>query len=614
MKFILGLVIFFMVSTSFAGTCGDVNGDDKLNLLDVSHIINFLYRHGPAPDCGASYEGICGDVSGDSKLNLLDVSHTISYLYRGGTGPFCGTVTDIDGNVYRTIKIGDQIWMAENLKVKRYSDGGGLWHITDYYDWPIMTFGSYCEYNNDTSYVATYGRLYNWYAATNSRNIAPIGWHVPTDAEWKQLEIYLGMSEAAADSQGWRGTDEGGKLKEIGTTHWIHNDSASNISGFTALPGGFRGTDGNGSLGDIAFDAYLGSEAWFWTSTEIEGASSSFAHLRTLWSFASNESKIMRIGDYKLCGFSIRCIKDRGPTVSTAVVSEITQTTAQCGGIIISEGEAAVTARGVCWSTNPSPTIADNKTIDGAGIGSFTSMITGLTDGTAYYVRAYATNSAGTGYGNTKTFIAGTVTDIDGNVYKTITIGMQLWMAENLKVTHYRNGETIPNVTDNATWAGLGSGAYGEYNYDANNVAIYGRLYNWYAVVDSRNIAPAGWHVPTDAEWKQLEMFLGMSQVQADATDWRGTTEGGKMKETGTTHWLSPNTGATNESGFSGLPGGLRDYDGAYYTIGHYAHFWSSTEDFIFNSWFRCLDYSHSEVNRNSDSKRYGFSVRCVKD
>jgi uncharacterized protein (TIGR02145 family) len=210
--------------------------------------------------------------------------------------------------------------------------------------------------------------------------------------------------------------------------------------------------------------------------------------------------------------------------------------------------------------------------------------------------------------------LAGTVTDYDGNIYQTVTIGNQEWMAENLKVTHYRNGDDIPNITNNSTWSGLTTGAYCEYNNDINNVATYGRLYNWYAAVDSRNIAPAGWHVPSDAEWKQLEMYLGMSQAQADFAAWRGTTEGGKMKETGTTHWLSPNTGATNESGFSGLPGGNRDYDGAYDDVGYYAYFWSSTELGSNYVWNRYLGYNNSGVYRYYDDELYGFSLRCVRD
>jgi uncharacterized protein (TIGR02145 family) len=207
-----------------------------------------------------------------------------------------------------------------------------------------------------------------------------------------------------------------------------------------------------------------------------------------------------------------------------------------------------------------------------------------------------------------------TVTDYDGNVYQTVLIGDQCWMMENLKVTHYRNGDPIPHVTDDGTWGGLTSGAYCNYNNDEGNVATYGRLYNWYAVDDSRNIAPAGWHVPTDEEWKQLEMYLGMSQAQADAEDWRGTDEGGKLKEAGTTHWYPPNEGATNESGFTALPGGDRSNNGGFYSMGYLAFFWSSTEYSSFSAWSRYLYYYYSQVYRYSSDKQDGFSVRCVRD
>jgi len=212
-------------------------------------------------------------------------------------------------------------------------------------------------------------------------------------------------------------------------------------------------------------------------------------------------------------------------------------------------------------------------------------------------------------------FVCGsTFTDINGNTYQTVQIGDQCWMAENLKVTRYRNGDPIPNVTDITEWTGLSTGAYCNYNNNSGNVATYGRLYNWYAVDDSRNIAPAGWHVPTDAEWRQLEMYLGMSQSQADSTGWRGTDEGGKMKETGTSHWYSPNTGATNESGFSALPGGNRSYNGYFYTLGIYASFWSSTEYNSSIAWDRILDFISAQVERDYYSKQNGFSLRCLRD
>jgi len=204
--------------------------------------------------------------------------------------------------------------------------------------------------------------------------------------------------------------------------------------------------------------------------------------------------------------------------------------------------------------------------------------------------------------------------DIDGNTYQIVKIGNQWWMAENLKVTHYQNGDLIPNITDSLQWTNLTSGAYCNYNNDVNNVATYGRLYNWYAVDDSRSIAPVGWHVPSDDEWKELEMYLGMSQSDADASGWRGTDEGGKMKETGTTHWNSPNTGATNSSGFSALPGGWRYHTGDFDCMGLNDRWWSVSEYSSMYAWFRVLTYSSSQVYRGFYDKQFGYSSRCVRD
>ena len=196
----------------------------------------------------------------------------------------------------------------------------------------------------------------------------------------------------------------------------------------------------------------------------------------------------------------------------------------------------------------------------------------------------------------------GTVTDIDGNIYHTIKIDNQWWTLENLKVTHYRNGDPIPYVADSATWAGLSTGAYCVYNSDANNVATYGRMYNWYSVNDGRNMAPAGWHVATDAEWQTLIDYLGGNGVA-----------GGKMKEAGIIHWLDPNTGATNESGFTAMPGGyryLQNFSGLYFS----ADFWSSTENSSSIAFGRHSYHYNSGVNRDYNDKRHGFSDRCVKD
>ncbi len=211
------------------------------------------------------------------------------------------------------------------------------------------------------------------------------------------------------------------------------------------------------------------------------------------------------------------------------------------------------------------------------------------------------------------------VIDIDGNIYKTVKMGNQIWMAENLKVTHYRNGMQIQSVTDSSIWKDLKIGAYCNYKNNPLNGLIYGRLYNWYAVIDSQNIAPKGWHVPTDEEWKELEVFLGMSQSHADSSGQRGTIEGGKMKSTGTIQegdglWRTPNTGATNDVGFSALPGGSRIFwDGSFRSIGKSARFWTSTEIGNISVWYRTLSYSQSGVGRINNPKISG-SIRCVKD
>jgi uncharacterized protein (TIGR02145 family) len=197
----------------------------------------------------------------------------------------------------------------------------------------------------------------------------------------------------------------------------------------------------------------------------------------------------------------------------------------------------------------------------------------------------------------------GTVTDIDGNIYKIVKIGSQIWMAENLKVSHYRNGDTIPEETDQTIWGALTTGAWCYYNNSDSFGVIYGKLYNWYAVIDSRGLAPAGWHVPSDSEWTVLSTYLGGDSFS-----------GGKLKEAGMSHWNSPNTGATNISGFTALPGGWRYNNGIFLYIDYDGHWWSISEDDGYYAWGRHLNYDITESIRNNFDKEDGFSIRCIKD
>ena len=213
-----------------------------------------------------------------------------------------------------------------------------------------------------------------------------------------------------------------------------------------------------------------------------------------------------------------------------------------------------------------------------------------------------ANNSGGGGNGIYTT--GNGVNDIDGNTYNSIVINGQEWMSENLRTIRYANGDTIPNVVDPTEWSSLTTGAWALYNNDNQFNNPYGKYYNWFAVADSRNLCPNGWHVPSDAEWTILSDYLGGSNVA-----------GGKMKSIGTQYWQWPNTEATNESGFLGLPGGYRNYFGSFISYGPNGVWWSSTEYDTSSAWYRFLSYDSGVLNNiHDDGKKTGFSVRCIKD
>jgi len=206
--------------------------------------------------------------------------------------------------------------------------------------------------------------------------------------------------------------------------------------------------------------------------------------------------------------------------------------------------------------------------------------------------------------------------DIDGNVYETIQIGEQLWMAENLKVTHYNNEDEIA-YPSNEDFGSFDEGQYGVYNNDPSNADIYGNLYNWAVVNDDRGVCPEGFHVPSDEEFMELEMFLGMSESEANSSGWRGTNEGSKLAGN-TGLWSNGNLENNNEfgtSGFSAFPAGYRFSTSGYYIgMGIDGYFWSSSESSSFDAWYRLLSYYYSDVSRYNLNKLVGFSIRCLKD
>ncbi|MHC1703665.1 MAG: FISUMP domain-containing protein [Tenuifilaceae bacterium] len=296
------------------------------------------------------------------------------------------------------------------------------------------------------------------------------------------------------------------------------------------------------------------------------------------------------------------------PTVTSSPALSITQTTAVSGGSVTLPGGYALTAVGICWNTSPNPTIDNNFTSEVIGLGSFVTNLTGLLPNTTYYVRAYATNANGTAYGNEVVFTTASeitsVTDIDGNIYNTVQIGTQTWMKENLKTTKYRDGSDIPNITDQTAWAAQTTGAYCWYDNDATtNKDPYGALYNYYAVVDSRNLCPTGWHVPSDTDWTNLTNYLGGEKVS-----------GGLLKESGTLHWAAPNTESNNATGFTAVPSGYRDPTYGFDGIGQMVEFSSSTASDATYLLIRYLQTNSIIVQKGSDYKNAGLTVRCLKD
>jgi uncharacterized protein (TIGR02145 family) len=273
---------------------------------------------------------------------------------------------------------------------------------------------------------------------------------------------------------------------------------------------------------------------------------------------------------------------------------------------IADSGGKPITQRGIVYSVTENPTIQNDKILNGTGIGEYSITLTGLTQKTTYFVRAFATNEVGTAYSNqiklTTNTASTTISDLDGNIYNTVSIGNQIWMASNLSTSRYRNGAYIPYILNSNQWASIKSPALSFYNHDNGYETNYGKQYNWYAVTDTQGICPVGWHIPTNSEWTVLSDFLGGLNVA-----------GGKMKATGTQYWSFPSNGS-NSSGFTGLPGGFRNVDGTFGILGYNGFWWSATEENEQRAINRSIIYTDNLLSAGSSSKNQGFSVRCLKD
>ncbi len=476
----------------------------------------------------------------------------------GFNAPDCGSpFTDArDNKVYNTVAIGGQCWMKENLA---YQSGN-----------------SAC-YNNDPANCTTYGRLYQWAAASSS---CPEGWHLPSDPEWCTMATFLDPT-VNCNASLYTGTDAGGKLKETGTMHWLPpNTGATNSSGFTGLPGGYNLSGSWYGLGEVGD---------FWTSTA--SGDDGFD-----WWMESGRASIGRYADPQSSYFSVRCVKTCPlPSQSGAGPDQL-----NVPGVTVN-----------LQGNTPSAGTGQWSILSGTGgiitaPGNPGSVFQGIGENT-YVLRWTVMNGCGSSTDDvTISFAAfscnNTFTDVrDSSVYGTVLIGTQCWMKQNLNIGALISGTA--NQTDN--------GVIEKYCYDnlPVNCNLYGGLYQWDETMQyspapgSQGICPAGWHIPSDSEWTTLTEGVGGLPVA-----------GGKMKEAGAAHWTTPNYNATNNTGFTGLPGGYRRTNGSYENLHDGGIWWTGTEVSLVHARYRTLYHALECAGRGYRNKWEGVSVRCLEN
>lgn len=400
----------------------------------------------------------------------------------------------------------------------------------------------------------------------------------------------------------------------------VQTIAISDITTVSAISGGSITSDGDSSITEKGVCWNTSSNPTITNSHTSDGTGST-SFISNLTSLSGNTTYYIRayvtngVGTSYGNELNFTSNTITAPTVTTTVASNVKQITADSGGNVTSNGGSAITSRGICWNTTGNPTITDSKTLADSGSGIYSATAINILPNTTYFLRAFATNNVGTSYGTQITFttqnlsIPGNgVTDIDGNTYTTVILGGKEWMVENLRTTHYQNGDLIVNSITGTQWQANSStftGTWGYYNNTAGYNLTYGKLYNWFAAVDSRKISPVGWHVPSKGELDNLRDYLGGF-----------TIAGGKLKKTGTSEWNTPNTGATNTSGFTALPGGhLNSINGLFQNFGTRAYFWSTTAASTIDGSDAMLYNNNTQQNNAGYSdKGFGESIRCVKD
>lgn len=516
------------------------------------------------------------------------------------------------------VTIGRQKWSTKNLDVVNYRNGDPIPQVTDATQWSNLTTGAWCWYNNDSAAnAANYGRLYNWYALTDPRGLAPQGWHIPSDNEWNILVKNLDPDQdTSIMNEGYPYPCYNMEAITTSSTGGASNCNPNSNNGFvfSIQTGGLRG-------GDWGPFVLMGQSGNYWSRDEID---SILVLTRTL-----SCNQICRSNEYKKSGLSVRVLRDSVinnsvPNVNTKSIDFISPSTCTITAKVTFDGGVNVTARGFCWSTSPNPTVNfTSKTNEGQGTGSFSSHITNLNPNTTYHIRAYAINALGTAYSSDSIFTTSYVTPLP-----SVTIGSQVWSSKNLDVATYRNGDPIPQVIDSLEWTNLAEGAWCWYKNDsATYASTYGRLYNWYAVTDPRGLAPQGWHVATESDWNKLIIGIdpqadtscpyGCSPEPGASCGSQSYTAGGALKNT--YGWNSPNEGATNSSGFAALPGGRRGFlfnpswyfEAIFDDLNNIGYWWFVND---LGPRYFALHSQYSETIKFCISALAGLSVRLVMD
>jgi uncharacterized protein (TIGR02145 family) len=542
---------------------------------------------------------------------------------QGGNACGVSSLTDVENNTYETVAVGSQCWMKSNLRTRRYTNNDTLASLLWRYQQNIPGIGTTTLYNNDTANLSVYGRLYNYISTADARGLCPTGWHLPSRAEWNTLAQFTGDSLH-------------GGLQLKAAVNWSGSIGGVDALGMNILPGGV-------AYNDNVF-SFLGTQANFWACDSQFTDAMGGNYLQIGFDRTPNQTTSTRL---ELHALSVRCIKDATiasnnavlPYTITSALSSITQNSAVGGGRILSDGGAPITSKGVCWSTSRNPNLTHFSSASTSTSSSFSSTLSNLTAGTWYYVRAYATNAAGTGYGPERMFhtlpasvgfICGTdsVSDLSGFRYATVLLGTQCWTTAHLRTLRYTNGDSIPWITDSLQWKNTTAGAWSAYQNDMQYEQVYGKLFNYYAITDPRKLCPLGWHVPSNTEVNTLISHVVSRGYPNTSSNVNGAGSalkscrqvssplGGSCNTSVHPRWNSHATHRGNNAlGFSILPAGARSGDdGQFSSLSGYCLLLTSTvssTNLVQGHYFR---NSTGNVSNATGTKPWGGSVRCVKD